>query len=299
MVKCGPYLCHRTIGKGAISKVFLATQEDDASICALKVMKKKKNCEKYTEQFAQKEAKILKAVAHPNIINLLKFCEDETYDEGGIHHRKVAYMALEYARNGDLVNMLRRFGKFPETLARFYTIELIKAVEHVHFKGYSHLDLKPDNVLFDSEFNLKICDFSLSSERKMIKIKRGTKMYCPEEIFTSEYYHGPSTDIYAIGMIIFVMVTGHLPFREPELKDLRYRYLQNKSFEKFWEVTCKTKSSKYATRFYTEEFKNLFVWILSPSAVERPSLAEIMEHDWLCQEAMSREDAIDYFKQFE
>jgi len=190
----------------------------------------------------------------------------------------VGYIALELAQHGDLINIITKFGKLPESIARLYFGQLVEVLEFIHMKGYSHLDIKPDNILFDKNYNLKLWDFGFASESKYLSSKYGTLNYAAPEIFTQEQYNAPVTDIFSAGIILFIMVTGHPPFCKPDVSDIRYKHILNNNLDQFWELIDKKNTSSAAP--YSEEFKELVTMMMSPNPLVRPSLAEVKSHAW-------------------
>lgn len=245
------------------------------------------------KQFLRNEASILKAVEHPNIVKLLEFSEEEKYTTSDTYTRKVAYLALEVAEKGDLIKLISKFGKLPESAAKFYFSQLINTLEYIHSSGYCHLDIKPDNILLDKDYNLKLWDFGFSSDSKKQWIKKGTLNYAAPEIFSQEIYLGPQTDIFAAGIILFIMVTGHPPFCKPDVSDIRYKHLMNNNTERFWQLASK-KNGKIQK--YSDKFKDLINSMLSPYPICRPSLAEIKMHDWFSGDIMTHKDILWYFE---
>ena len=106
-----------------------------------------------------------------------------------------------------------------EELARYYFLQLLSALEYLHCdQKIIHRDLKLENILIDSNFNLKVCDFTLAktiAEGSIVGVfytNAGTERYMAPEINENKPYKGSTTDIFATGVILFVMVTGVMPF---------------------------------------------------------------------------------------
>jgi len=188
MTTCGPYICTKVLGKGGESKVFLAKHKDTHQECALKVIKVGDSPADEVTQFIKNEITALKVVEHQNIVQLLDFKEEAKFQTNENYTRKVSYIALELASKGDLINLITTYGKLPERITRFYFGQLISTLEHIHSNGYSHMDIKPDNLLFDKHWNLKLCDFGFASDVKMQSDKKGTINYAAPEIFQQDSY---------------------------------------------------------------------------------------------------------------
>ncbi len=127
---------------------------------------------------------------------------------------------LEWAENGDLFDFTVRCGEaLGEEMARYYTSQLLSAMEYLHLEQrIVHRDLKLENILVDSSFNIKVCDFTLSktfaegSSVGVFYTHAGTERYMAPEINEGKPYKGNTTDIFAMGVVIFVLVTGVMPF---------------------------------------------------------------------------------------
>ena len=174
---------------------------------------------------------------------IFNFNADAYYSTPTSCSKKVWYLALELAQEGSLVDIITSFGPFKDKFALFYFSQLIQTLEFIHSQGWWHLDIKPDNILFNSEFNLKLTDFGFSSDVKYHWTKKGTLSYIAPEIFSQDKYCGPVTDIFSAGIILFIMVSGHLPFCKPDSTDYRYGLIIDNKVEKFWEAVSRRKES--------------------------------------------------------
>jgi len=130
------------------------------------------------------------------------------------------YIILEWAENGDLFDFTIRLQEpLGEQLARYYFLQILSATEYLHMdQKIVHRDFKLENILVDGNFNLKICDFTLAktvAEGSIVGVfysNVGTERYMAPEIHEGKPYKGTTTDIFALGVILFVLVTGVMPF---------------------------------------------------------------------------------------
>ncbi len=143
---------------------------------------------------------------------------------------------------------------------------MIEGLDYVHKKGITHRDMKPENVLFDNNFNLKIADFGFAAPIQgkdgsgFCKTKLGTESYMAPEIHMRKPYHGASVDMFATAIILFIMITGHPPFSKAEPSDPFYRLLCANRADLFWKAHSKNKPG--GTAFFSDEFKNLLTSML-------------------------------------
>lgn len=142
---------HAIIGKGAYGEVRLCRYRETQEIVAMKKMKKAEMINKNQAKHIKAERDVLAKANNPWIVELKFSFQDEQY----------LYLCMEYLLGGDLMTLLMRRDTLPEVEARFYTAEMVLAVNSVHELSYIHRDLKPDNVLLDQSGHIKLTDFGL------------------------------------------------------------------------------------------------------------------------------------------
>ena len=190
------------------------------------------------------------------------------------------YLILELINGGELFDHIVKETRFSEPKARFYFRQLVEGVRLCHQMGVCHRDLKPENLLLDSQGNLKISDFGLSnlyvtgnesnngtvsSRAELLHTTCGTPNYVAPEILKDESYDGRAADIWSMGVILFVLVSGCLPFDEPTLTSL----------------FCKIQSAEYKVPpFLSESVQDLISTILVSNPEERASTDDIISHPW-------------------
>lgn len=158
-------------------------------------------------------------------------------------------------------------------------------LKHCHDTGFVHLDLKPQNILFDKFYNLKIADFDLNepfyelvNQGKLTK-KVGTIHYMAPEVHLGRPYEGQKVDIFAAAIILFQMVTKRLPFHTAEPVDPIYRSVAAGRFDIFWKIQNNLKSGDETP--FTEDFKSLVWWMLALDYEKRPTVSQVMSHPWM------------------
>mmetsp|Transcript_5113 Transcript_5113/g.4330 ORF Transcript_5113/g.4330 Transcript_5113/m.4330 type:complete len:196 (-) Transcript_5113:827-1414(-) len=191
-------------------------------------------------------------IKHENIVNLIDYYPNATYYKKNGHVYKVIAIIMEVLPNGELFEYLSHYGKFSESMARTLFLSILNTIEFCHGKGITHRDLKPENLIFDSEFNLKVADFGFATlisgtdSKGSLKTVLGTENYMAPEILLEQNYCGPAVDLFALGTILFIMVTGYPPFRAAHpSKDARYKLLCANEHGKFWEWHEKQYAEKY------------------------------------------------------
>ena len=140
-------------------------------------------------------------------------------------------MIVEYYPKFELYDYVAQSGKFSEDLARYYMRQLTSALVHVYEQGY----VKLENLLLDNEFNLKLIDFGFVGKNEgLLQTKCGTKSNMAPELHKGKPYSGEKADMFALGVILFSIVTGHPPFMEARPNDGHYRLFLLKKLDVFW-----------------------------------------------------------------
>lgn len=212
--KPSDFVIMKTLGSGSFSTVHLATEKETQKTYAIKILEKAFITKEGKEKYVHTERDCFNLLHFsPYIIKLFYTFQDEYK----------LYFVLEYAGNGELLTWLRKLGSFDEKCARFYTAEMLMALEHMHSKNIIHRDLKPENVLLDEKMHVKICDFGtakqLDSEDQRASSFVGTAQYVSPELLGSDSDNkekkaaGPASDLWALGCILYQLLAGDFPFR--------------------------------------------------------------------------------------
>jgi len=194
-----------TIGTGTFGRVRLAKAKNTNLInipLAIKILKKSELLRLKQVEHVKAEKDILAMVDHPFIINLITSFQDD----------KRIYMIMEYINGGELFSYLRKEGRLRNDHGRFYAGEIVLALGFLHSFHIAYRDLKPENLLLDSEGHIKITDFGFA---KIVEERTwtlcGTPEYLAPELIQSKG-HGMAVDWWALGILIFEMLAGHPPF---------------------------------------------------------------------------------------
>uniref|UniRef100_A0A4W5QGN5 3-phosphoinositide-dependent protein kinase 1 n=1 Tax=Hucho hucho TaxID=62062 RepID=A0A4W5QGN5_9TELE len=198
----------KILGEGSFSTVVLAREQATAKEYAIKILEKRHIMKENKAQYVKRERDVMSNLDHPFFVKLyFTFQDDEKL-----------YFGLSYAKNGELLKYIRKIGSFDETCTRFYSAEIVCALEYLHEKGIIHRDLKPENILLSEDMHIQITDFGtakqLSSDSKQARANSfvGTAQYVSPELLT-EKSACKSSDLWALGCIVYQLVAGLPPFR--------------------------------------------------------------------------------------
>ena len=241
---------------------------------------------------AKNEAECLSKLDHNNIIKLYNFWEQVYEDKLGFQ-TSVYFLELEYACNGSIHQQICEKGDFSEDIARFYFRQLIWALDYLHSAGYSHRDIKLENLLLDEEYNLKLIDFGFACEEASNDWKTGTLCYMAPEIFKSEAYDWKKTDVFSSGIVLYALLTGKLPFEKASSKDTLYNKFLESDVQWFWLNFDEKFNSKKIRK--SDSFKDLFTKMVDPNPANRITIKEIKEHDWFMSPIPSHSEVVDFF----
>lgn len=214
------YKVGRTIGKGSYSEVHLATSERHKDYVAIKVVSKFQSPSEFLAKFLPREIEVVKKLNHPNLIRFFQSVETT--------HR--LYIVMEYASNGTLLAAITRAGFIEETpRAQRWFSQLQSAVAYCHSQGVVHRDIKCENILLDNNFNVKLSDFgfarsvshpSNSRQAMLSETFCGSYAYAPPEILKGVPYDPKLSDAWSLGIVLYAMVFGKLPFDDSNYPDL-------------------------------------------------------------------------------
>lgn len=221
--------------------------------------------------------RLAKLPVHENIIQLI---------DHNLEDKVVINLVLELARGGDLFNYIFVMNKgFPEPIARYYFRQLIEAMEFMHNNNVVHRDLKLENLLLDENYKLKIADFGLSTtvESKygggVMYTRVGTERYMPPEMLEKNAYIGICTDLFAAGVILFVLVMGMMPtHKSAESNDYLYRYFRKREYEEYWTIVANILNIDLGT--ISEDYFHLVTTMIKYDFQRRFTIDEIKEHPW-------------------
>lgn len=262
------YQLGRAIGEGSYSKVYYSEfrkpgqKFPDRRAC--KIINRGQSTMEYS-QFLPREIKTMIALSHPNIVTVHSVFEFGPY----------VCIFMDYCRCGDLLQRIQHRGKLSESKARLLFRQLVAAVRYMHSRGFCHRDIKCENVLLSSGSHVKLSDFTFAKKcpcevHQLSGTFCGSVAYAAPEVLKGIKYEPRRYDMWSLGCVLFIMVTGTMPFDETNVRQTIERQ------------ECKG-------YFYPEGVKpnlaliELIDSLIEPNVAVRASIDEVAEHRWINQ----------------
>ena len=249
----------KKLGEGRFSIVKLGTHSLTNQSVAIKILDKTKIANIQDKERINREIKIMKKINHFNITKLYTIIET----------KYIIYLVEEYVQGKELNDYLYTKGKLSESEACKFFHQIISGLSYLHYIGIAHRDFKPENILLTNDNKvLKIIDFGLGNTYKkgqLLKTACGSPCYIPPEMIKEEGYNPDKSDIWSAGIILYLMLCGHLPFYEEDNQLM---------FDKI------IKGDYNLPKFLSEEAKDILKKILEVDPNKRLNFEEIKNHPW-------------------
>ncbi|XP_072529646.1 testis-specific serine/threonine-protein kinase 6-like [Salminus brasiliensis] len=256
------YQVMNNIGNGTYSTVQLATSQRHPGKVAIKVIDCKGKSPEFVYKYLPRELAILRRVRHPHIVRVHEIIE--------MPSRQV-YIVMEPAKI-DLFHKIKELGRIPIGTAKKWFSQLLSAMVYLHQQDIVHRDLKAENVLLTADGRIKLTDFGLGSFSKgfpdLSRTFCGTPTYAAPEVILGLPYDPKKSDVWSMGIILYAMVCGRLPFRF------------NFSFKKL--LHLQRQPLVYPKGIRVGKLCRGFIsYMLQINDFARPSMAEVAQHPWL------------------
>ena len=243
------------IGAGSFGTVFKVVKKDDNRVMAMKKLSKKLLIKKKMLKYAISECKIMKNLHHPFVLELFYCFENSNY----------IFLVLEFCPNGDLESLIDS-KPLPEPLARLYLSEILVGLEYLHSLDVIYRDLKPANILIDTEGHIKLADFGIaksgSCKDEAVSTLIGSPAYISPEVLCYEKL-SKASDVYSFGIVMHELLTGIVPFADYEIDKL-FSSIKASDFELSEDLSGPA--------------KDLICRLITRNTRTRPSLQDIKRH---------------------
>ncbi|EEP82988.1 OSK2 protein [Uncinocarpus reesii 1704] len=273
----GNYSLGKLIGKGSFGKVYLASHKltNGSKVVVLKSSSRNdgnlaREIHHHRQFIHPHIARLYEVVVTESLVWLvLEYCPGAHYiSDSGSPRTEIICLGDE------LYNYLLRNGPMPVEKAQKIFTQLVGAVAYVHSKSCVHRDLKLENILLDKHENVKLCDFGFTREydgkASYLQTFCGTICYSAPEMLKGEKYAGEKVDVWSLGIILYALIAGELPFDEDDDQVTKSKIL--------------SEEPKYKDQF-PDEAKSLINLLLSKRPLLRPSLSDILAHPFLAEHA--------------
>ncbi|XP_072903739.1 serine/threonine-protein kinase NIM1 [Hemitrygon akajei] len=256
--RIGFYRLRGQIGAGNFSRVKLAIHSLTREKVAIKILDKTRLDQK-TQRLLSREIASMERLHHPNIIRLYEVIETLSR----------LHLVMEYAGGGELFTKISTEGRLPEADSKAIFAQIVSAVKHMHDQGTVHRDLKAENIFYAESGRVKVGDFGFSTacqREQSLRTFCGSPPYAAPELFRDESYAGPSVDVWALGVLLYYMVAGTLPFRADTVARLK---------------RCILAGAFAEPAYLSEACLRLIRAILRPEPSQRQTPAQILASEWM------------------
>ncbi|KAJ3249958.1 hypothetical protein HDU77_007249 [Chytriomyces hyalinus] len=255
------------IGKGAFGKVRVVKAKTSKSLFALKYIDKRQCIQMHAIQNIFRERAILEDINHPFIVNLNYAFQDDAN----------LYFVLDLKTGGDLRLHLNQHTVFPETAVKLWALELASALQYLHTQNIVHRDIKPDNVLLDSEGHAHLTDFNIAvniDKSSILKSHSGTLPYLAPEVFEEHGYYW-QVDWWSFGVTLYELVYSKRPFRAKRTSSL-IKSIREKEID-FPHTSCMPVSANCVSFLRQLLDRNPFTRL----GCRARQILDVREHPWL------------------
>lgn len=269
--KMNNYILKEVIETGTTSYVYRGIDLRNNETVAIKVISRKKYVG--IEKKLSRENRILREVlisfllSHKNILGLREF----------FYTNECFYLVFNYIAGEQLLKKIVKNKKLPESTAKKYFIQILSALNYCHTHNIVHRDIKIENILINKEDNAILIDFGLANfyeKEGFLGTFCGSLYFAAPELLSGNLYRGPEVDIWSLGVVLYVMVCGRVPFDDKNLQSLYHKII----------------SGNITADGVSTDLKSLLLQMLNPNRNTRINIREIYSHPWVNEEYKTEEE---------
>lgn len=265
------YLIGKKIGQGSYATVHLADYVDGSGgkkmRLACKIFDKDKAPRDFLDKFFPRELDILTKIENAHIIQVHSI----------LQRGSRVFIFMRYADNGDLLDFIKRNGVVPEQQAKLWFRQMASGLQYLHNKNIAHRDLKCENILLSRRFNVKLADFGFArfcvdtdGRRVLSQTYCGSAAYAAPEVVNGTPYNPKLSDVWSLGIILFIMINASMPFDDSNL-----RKLLKDQMTRNWVFRSRVRDA------ISSSAKSIVRHILEPDITLRLTLDRVITHEWV------------------
>ncbi|EEB17054.1 cAMP-dependent protein kinase catalytic subunit, putative [Pediculus humanus corporis] len=273
------YRLVKKLGEGSYAKVYLSeyhpvgtnqSSTEHKTQLACKIIDTTKAPRDFVRKFLPRELDILVKLNHPHIIHVHSIFQ----------RRSKYFIFMRFAENGDLLDFVLKNGAIVESQARVWLRQMALGLQYLHELEIAHRDLKCENILITSNYNVKLADFGFAryvvdskGRRILSETYCGSLSYAAPEILRGTPYNPKISDLWSLGVILYIMLNKAMPFDDTNIKRLYEQQTSRK-----WKFRAKVEN------ILTDQAKKLVTLMLEPDVTKRLSMYQILNSDWIAMD---------------
>ena len=293
---CGDYEIKSTLGFGGNAVVKLV--ERGGQEYAMKIFEPHPTERDELIKKTQEEMAVVQNLNIDAIPKYHEFVESATWTKKNGQTREASYLVMDNCQGVELIEFLNQSKRQDDVFVRYIFHQIATALHQLHRAGIAHRDIKPENIILTESFDIKLIDLgygiSLSGRNQdgFNRTTLGTPMYMSPEICDKRQYQGSDADLFAFGVTLMVARLVAYPFNTATMTDEKYKLLQGADSHLFWKTYKKTVPG------LSDSFMQLITSMLQFNPASRPTMADVLGHEWMRGDVVTRDQFVDHCTEF-